>query len=137
MIKISELLWYERLNEKLPFWFINRINLQVENIEEITANLDISINQFISNCYDYNYFPLPAVDSKHIAKDYLVVLNNRQISDYLNRLPDDKFDYEFGRIFHCGFEYEHWIAYYKQQKKTIMIDWCRQNKIPYIDDTIK
>ncbi len=134
MIKLSDLLRYERLNEKNPYWFLNQISLQVENIEEITVNFDISVDYFIRNCFYYNYVPLPFIDLRKIEKDFLIVLNNKKISDYLNRIPEDMFEYEFGKIFHCGFEYDHWVAYYKQQKKSIMIDWCKQNKIPYIDD---
>lgn len=134
MIKLSELMWYERLDEALPFWFLNQINSKIENSDEITARLDVSVNYFINNCYYYNYIPFPFIDIRKIEKDYLVVLNNRQISEHLNRIPENKFGYEFGRIFHCGFEYEHWIEYYKQQKKAILITWCKANKIPYIDD---
>lgn len=137
MISISELMCYERLDENEPFWFFNQINMQVENIEEITVKFDVSIDFFISNCFYYNYIPLPFVDLIKIEKDYLIILNNKKISDYLHRIPEDKFGYEFGKIFHCGFEYEHWITYYKQQKKLIMIDWCKKNKIPYFDDTSK
>ena len=137
MIFISELMCYERLDEDIPFWFFNQINFQVESIEEITVNFDVSIDFFIRNCFYYNYVPLPFIDLRKIEKDYLVILNNKKIADYLNRMPNDKFGYEFGKIFHCGFEHDHWVAYYKQQKKSIMIDWCKQNKIPYVDDLSK
>lgn len=134
MIKLSELMWYERLDEELPFWFLNQINIKIENIDEIIAQFDVSANYFIDNCYNYNYIPFPFVDIGKIEKDFLIVLNNRKISEKLNRLPKDQFNHEFGRIFHYGFEHEYWTKYYMQQKKEILITWCKENKIPYIDD---
>lgn len=134
MVKIRDLIWYERLNKDKPYWFINSVNYEIVNIAEILEKLDIDDNYFITYCYDYDYVPLPVVDYGEIAKDYLVVLNDRQVSDYLKRLPEDEFGREFERIFHCGFAHEHWMEYFCTRKSEILINWCKENKIPYIND---
>ena len=134
MIKIKELIWYERLNEAHAYWFINNVNYEIANIDEITENLDVSVDYFITNCYFYDYVPLPVVDYCEIANDYLAVLNNRQVSDYLKRLPKDEFCREFEKIFHCGFAQDHWKEYFYKRKSEILINWCKENKIPYIDN---
>lgn len=134
MVKIRDLIWYERLNEDKPYWFVNCVNYEIANIEEIPEKLDITEDYFITYCYDYDYVPLPVVDLRKIEKDYLVVLNNRQVSDYLKKLPEDEFGREFERIFHCGLEHDHWMEYFYKRKSEILINWCKENKIPYIDD---
>ena len=73
MVKIRDLIWYERLNEDKPYWFINSVNYEIVNIAEILEKLDIDDNYFITYCYDYDYVPLPVVDYGEIAKEYGVM----------------------------------------------------------------
>lgn len=134
MVRISDLMWYERLGENAPYWFLNLVKYEAETIDDIIAALDVTADYFRAYYYDYDYLPFPVVDYKNIAKDYLVVLNNRKVSDYLKRLPEDKFGSEFERIFHCGFEHDHWWDYFRQRKREILIRWCKENKIPYVDE---
>ena len=47
MIRISSLLCYERLDERTPYWFINQVNLQIQNIDVIIINLNVSSNHFV------------------------------------------------------------------------------------------
>ena len=132
MLKINELLWYERLDESSPYWFVNTVTYEIENIEKIIPQLDISEEYFITFCYDYDYLAFPVVDSNKIAKDFLVIFNNRKVSEYFNRLDDKDFSSEFGRIFHYGPAHDWWISYFYERKKEIFIKWCKENRIPYM-----
>lgn len=132
MLKINDLKWYERLAESSPYWFVNTVTYEIENIETIISELGISEDYFVTYCYDYDYLAFPVVDRIKIAKDFLVIFNSRKVSEYLDRLDDNEFASEFGRIFHYGPGYDWWTSYFYQCKKDILVNWCKENKIPYM-----
>ncbi|MCD7827462.1 MAG: hypothetical protein LUG85_02865 [Clostridiales bacterium] len=136
MIYISELIGYEQNDLNAPYWFLNRVSFNIENINDILSNLDISIKSFLCNTDYYDYTALPYVDLYEVEKAYLEVLNNKLVTNKLIRLPREEFENEFSEIFEHElggtYEYCHWRDFYKQYKIRTLVEWCRENKLPYI-----
>lgn len=134
MIKLSDI-WCEELPHKSEDQsFCNLTFYTFETLSDLTEKLDISANEFLANPYAYGYAPIPQINLIAIQKDYLKILNNRSISNYFNRLSDDDFFKEFNRIFHWGDEADRFYDYYYHKKTEALIQWCKDNRLPFSND---
>lgn len=135
MVKISDLVHCEYTGYMdYPYWFLNLKSDEVEHLDNILNILDVSKDHFLSYSYDYEYIALPYIDLREIFEAYLILLNNRQIINHYKYLSEDEFVSEYRLFFHIGTEHERWIDYYESCKRDIVIKWCKDNKIHYIND---
>lgn len=136
-VSISEIISYcysYKSNEECEFYFDLK-ELQVYSREQLKNDFgyDDSLldDEYILR-YSYNIIPMFYVIENEKIKEFLLLENNRKITERLEKMSQSEAEGLFQTMFDYNWGFGHrWAKYIKKYKIDSAIEWCKENNIPY------